>query len=229
MKKSFWGSNKHVFWQAMVIAFVIFWSGLMLGILFEGQRVNQLEEVYFNSETDIFDIQLKNELLAKFEFDCNVALIENIAFADKIYFEAKELEKFDSANRLTEEVINVHKRYDLLRTMLWDSVIDLQESCPGVTNSVVYIYEYDRPNPAVHAKQIAMSRVLSDLKGKYGGQVILIPIAGDTGIRSLDLLMLKYEVKDLPSIVINQDHVITDLVTLEDLEEYLILNNIENQ
>ena len=52
-------SNKHVFWQAFVVAFVIFWTGILIGVWFEDSRYNDLEKFYFNSETDLFDISLE--------------------------------------------------------------------------------------------------------------------------------------------------------------------------
>src|SRR3989344_7284983 len=95
--------NKHAFWQALIIAFVIFWTGIMLGIIFESSRASKLEKFYLNSETEIFDIQLKSDLLKLFKYDCDLALEENINFAERIYEEAKTLEKYDSSNKITED------------------------------------------------------------------------------------------------------------------------------
>ena len=214
-------SNKNVFWESLIIAFVIFWIGIILGILFEGSRANKLEKIFFGTETDIFDIQLNGEVLSMFNFNCETSLKENILFADRIYFEARELEKYDAATRITEDIVKLHKRYDLLRVMLWINIIRLQEECPNITNSVVYLYEYDEPRINKQAIQVTLSKVLLDLKKKYGDKVVLIPIADDTNIHSLDLLKSRYGITKSPAVIVNQKHKVTDLITLEELEKLL--------
>ena len=196
----------------------------MLGILFENSRTSKLENFYKSSETQIFDVQLTgNLLLNSLNPDCSIALQENIDFADKIYEEAKTLEKYDASNKITDDIIKLHSRYDLLRTMLWLNVIGLQEKCPNETNIVVYLYQYVEPSINTQAKQIAISKVTSDLKKKYGDKVLLIPLAYDTGVKSLNLLRSKYQINEFPVVIINQKNKINDLTTVEELEKYLEL------
>lgn len=215
--------NKHTFWQALIIALIIFFIGIILGIFFENYRTSRMERFYINSETEIFDIQLGSDILNMFEFDCDFVLRETIGFADRVYEEAKTLEKYDASNKITEDIVNVHKRYDLLRTALWRDAIKLQEKCPQKTNVVVYLYEYMEPSINTQAKQITLSKVLLDLKKKYEDKVILIPIAYDSGSKSLELLKQKYELTESPVVFINQKHKITELSSMEELEAYIIL------
>jgi len=214
-------NNKHVFWQAFVVALVIFWTGILLGVWFEDSRYNDLEKFYFNSETDLFDISLEGEILRDFGFDCSVAKQGNINFADRIYWEAKSLEKYDSSNAITENVIDLHRRYDLLRVMLWKSSIELKEKCPKEVNVVVYLYDYVDPRVEVSARQTTMSRVLGEVKERNGDNVILIPIAVDTEVKSLDLLSRKFNLGGAPLVVVNQDTVFSDLFSVEEIEKYL--------
>jgi len=216
-------NNKHAFWQALIITIVIFWTGIMLGVLFESSRADKLEKIYFNAETDIFDIQLESDLLTLLDADCEIATKGTIDFADQIYKEAKTLEKYDASTRITEEIIDIHKRYDLLRTMLWKNTIELQEKCPSTTNSIVYLYEYNNPATNTQAKQITFSKVLSDAKTKYGDKIILIPIAYDTGVKSLDLFKKTYDLDKAPIIIINQEDIIKEIPTVEMIEKYLKL------
>ena len=65
-----------------------------------------------------------------------------VSFADKIYEEARDLERFDEKNKLTESLKTVHRKYDFLRTLLWMNIIEVKERCGGV-NSVVYLYVYN--------------------------------------------------------------------------------------
>ena len=215
-------NNKHAFWQALIMALIIFSTGIILGILFENSRTSKLENIYKSSETEIFDIQLTGDLLLNEpKFDCRIALDENINFADKIYEEAKTLEKYDASNKITNEIIKLHSRYDLLRTMLWINTIELQEKCPSSTNTIVYLYQYVNPSINTKAKQSTISELTSDLKKKYGDRIILIPIAYDTGVRSLNLLRAKYQIDEFPIIIINQKDKITHLTTIGELEKYI--------
>src|SRR3989338_8322092 len=118
--------NKHAFWQAFIVALIIFWTGIMLGIWFESSRTTKLDDIYTKSETDIFDIELESDILKMSYFDCDIAMQANINFAEQIYEEAKKLEKYDSSNKITEDVAELHRRYDLLRTMLWVNTIEFK-------------------------------------------------------------------------------------------------------
>jgi len=214
-------NNKHVFWQALIIALLIFWTGILLGAWFEEGRISKLDQFYYDSETNIFDISLQGQILVNNNFSCGLIANESIDFADRIYAEAKSLEKLDASNKITEDALRLHKRYDLLRTMLWSNLIVQGKKCEKNFNVVVYLYQYNNPSINTKAKQDVMSKVLLDLKTKYSNKVILIPIAYDTEIKSLNYLMVKYNLKDQPQTIINQKDVFTELSTVEELEKYL--------
>jgi len=214
--------SKHVFWQALVVALVIFWAGIMIGVLFENSRADKLTEVYFDSETDIFDIMLQQNMLESSSVSCSASLTESKLFADRIYFEAKELEKYDSSTKLTDAIINLHRRYDMLRVLLWKGLVDIQSKCNSTdVNMVVYLYQYTKPSFDVRAKQVTFGKVLSDLKDKEGESMILIPIAFDTGINSLNLITKDYNITGYPVVLINGKYKITDIVSEEDISKYL--------
>lgn len=216
--------NKHVFWQALLVALVVFWAGILIGVFFENSRFNTLQNYYFSSETEIFDFTLRNSILSSSDFDCDIAVAESIHFADRIYAEATDLEKYDAASRITDNIVELHKRYDLLRVMLWNDLINLKKKCGSElqdVNVVVYLYDYVDTDVHTKATQVTMGRVLLDLKKKYGDTVILIPIAEDTGVKSLDLLMNAYAIDTVPVVIINENSTIEGLFTVEEAEEHL--------
>ncbi len=217
--------NKHSFWEALLMALVIFWTGIILGIFFEDSRADKLKSYYLDSETDIFDLNLQVQTFSRYENSCDKIMEQNVFFADKIYEEAKKLEKYDASTKITSEVFKLHRRYDLLRTMLWNNIIS--SNCSEGFNIIVYLYQYDEPSFDLEARQITFSKVLLDFKKKYSDQVILIPIAHDTGIKSLELLRDNYELDELPVVFINQKHKITDLITVNELEE-IVFGNLTN-
>ncbi len=214
--------NKHSFWQALLMALLIFWTGIILGIFFEDSRADRLKSYYLDSETDIFDLNIQAQMFSGNGNSCDKIMEQNVFFADKIYEEAKKLEKYDASTKITSEVFKLHRRYDLLRAMLWKNIIS--SNCSERFNVIVYLYQYDEPSMDLEARQITFSKVLLDFKKKYKDKVILIPIAHDTGIKSLDLLRDNYGLDELPVVFINQKHKITDLVTVTELEELIFGN-----
>lgn len=214
--------NKHTFWQALIVALVIFWTGIILGVLFEGARADKLTNYYFDSETALYDNFLQEKILSS-TGNCELIANESIAFADRIYYESKTLEKYDSSSAITEDTLRLHRRYDMLRTMLWLSLKERTVKCPDAFNTVVYLYQYDDPSPEMQAVQGATSNVLLDLKEKYGDSVILVPIAYDTDVASLSLALANYSIASYPAVIINDRNIVYGLSSVEELERYLIL------
>ncbi len=213
--------SKHVFWQALVIALIIFWSGILIGIFFENSRIEKLEDFYFGAKTDISDFELSSEILYGGNYNCALIQEHSVLLADKIYVEARLLEKYDDSNKITKDLIVLHRRYDLLRTILWKNIIENKEKCNSDLNTVVYLYNYDNPDLNTKAIQEAMSNFLIDLKGEYGDEIILIPIAVDTNVGALDLLRELYEVEKSPSIFVNEEFKFETLDSLENLKGFL--------
>jgi len=196
----------------------------MIGILFENSRADTLTQVYFDSETDIFDIMLQQNMLSDGQLSCDSSIAESRLFADRIYYEAKELEKYDSSTKLTDEIINLHRRYDMLRVLLWKGLVDVQNKCNNSDiDIVVYLYQYNEPSIEVKAKQATFGKVLSDLKDKEGDKIILIPIAFDTEINSLGIMTQEYNIDGYPVILINGKYKIREVVSEQDILKYINL------
>ncbi|MBU0894489.1 MAG: hypothetical protein KKF48_00845 [Nanoarchaeota archaeon] len=217
-------NNKNVFWQALVIALIVFWMGILIGIYFEKSRVEKLQDFYFNIETDIFDFQLASEIIYGFGLSCDSINNESIYFADKVYWEARQLEKYDNSNKITEELISLHRRYDLLRTLLWENVIMAKEKCGGKINTIVYLYQYNNPSLTTKATQGTMSSLLLDLKGEYGDKIVLIPIAVDTNVESLNALRDFYDLEKTPIIFVNEAQKFETIDSLKEIRQFLDIN-----
>ncbi len=212
-------SSRHVFWQALVIALVIFCGGILVGMFFENSRIEKLEDFYFTSKTELLDFELFSEILYEDEDNCDIIKESSVLLADKIYVEALKLEKYDNSNKITEDLITLHKRYDLLRTLLWKKIIENKKICN--LDTVVYLYKYDNPDLNTKAIQETMSNFLLDLKREKGSEIILIPIAVDTDLISLNYLIEGFNISQFPVVIINEEYIISNLDSMEDLETYL--------
>ena len=214
-------NQKHVFWQALLIAIFIFASGIALGFWLEESRIGKIAGLYAESELDLLDVKIQADILDLGEVNCKTAEINNLEFADKVYEEAKLLSKYDGSARLSDGIKLQHKKYDLLRTILWMNSIKIKKLCNSSFSNVVYIYQYNNPSIETSAEQGVVSRFLGDLKNKYGASIMLIPFAGDNNSTSITSLMRYYGVETLPSVIVDERLVIDSIEELDRIESYL--------
>ena len=216
-------SQKHVFWQALLLAVFVFSFGILLGFLLESSRTAEIEGLYNKADIELLDVKIQNELLDLNNINCNAAIQENIKFADKVYQEAKLLDDYEDASRLSDSIKIQHTKYDLLRTLFWINSIKLKQKCNASYHNLVYLYDYNNPRLDVRAKQEVFSRLLGEVKQDMGDRVMLIPLAGDNNLASISLLMNSYNVleSELPVILIDEKIKITNLDSEIEIEKYL--------
>ena len=211
---------KHAFWQAFFVTMLFFLAGLVLGVYLEQLRGDSLSVLSYNSEVSLYDSFALGKLLEINLTSCENLQKTSIIFADKIYGEARELERFDEKNKLTDSMKAIHRKYDLLRTLLWMNIIEMKEKC-GQINTVVYLYVYDTDDIKIKSEQTVWERVLSDLKEEEGDNLILIPIAADQEINSLDYLASFYGVKEFPAVIINEKNIFYEQKSADELMTFL--------
>lgn len=216
-------SQKHAFWEALLVTILIFGIGVFLGIVLENWRTGRIEYLYQESEVKLLDIRTQSEIYSSREFDCKTAVKENIEFADRIFKEAELLSRYEGAGRLTESLKLQHKKYDILRALLWLNSIKIKKNCNAFYSNVVYVYDYNDLNIDTKAKQAVFSNILTELKEKRGNEVMLIPMAGDNDLYSINLLMNLYNIteSELPIILIDERIKITELQNVEDIEKLI--------
>ena len=66
-----------------------------------------------------------------------------------------------------------------------------------------------------------ISRHLPQGIQEKGNEIILIPIATNNDLVSLDALLENYEISKYPVVIIDQEHVIEEVSSVEDLINYL--------
>lgn len=214
-------NQKHAFWQALIIAGFIFGIGLSLGFVLEGWRVGHVATLYSQSEVSLLDMKILADLSKIESINCSALLEANLKFADRIYEESRLLDDYDGSSRLSDGLKIQHKRYDLLRTLLWASNIQNKQACTEDPHILVYLYDYNSPSLETKAKQAVFSKYLANLKQEYGGDLLLIPIAGDNDIDSLDVLMNSYGIVNLPVIILDEDKKFSEIDELNNLSDLI--------
>ena len=213
--------NTFIFFEALVITLILLLVGFSIGLYFESFRTNKIVQGYKNFEIEALDLKLQNyyyQILQ--EEDCDIAFNENIAFADRLYNEGLIIQKYEDINQITENLLLEKKRYVLLKTELWLNSVILKQRCEKDFHTLVYIYS-NTPGQAKRAEQEAISNVLKEIKEKKGNNVVLIPIAGDMGLRAIELQMKIYGIDYLPSVIIDEEHVLEGFHNIEKIEEFL--------
>jgi len=214
-------SKKHVFWEALLVVVLIFSVGIFLGIMFEESMFSEINSYYAQSEVSFVDGVAMTALIDLEIPGCEELMNFNIDFANRIYEEAKTLEKYEESERLTEKLKLAHKKYDVLRTFLWINNMKIFDRCGENYSLVVYLYEYETQDTTKEATQSVWEKILYDLKQERGNSLVLIPIAVDQNIISLDAVLGGFNIDSYPAVILNNKEVITELKSVSELEELL--------
>ena len=213
-------SRKNVFWEALIITIAIFMMGLFLGILIETSNSNKIGDLFTQSEISLVDGMAILKLSEESNISCEVLKEQNINFANKIYEEAKLLEEYETSGKLTDGMKLLHKKYDLLRTLLWMSNQESLERCSNY-NLIVYLYSYNSEETNTKATQNVWGKMLLDIK-ENRNDILLLPIAADQNLTSLDILLSEYEIESIPAVVINNKDILYELENKDSVETHLL-------
>ena len=213
--------QKKIFLYAFILTFFVFNFGIFMGYMLETSRVNKVNTFYLESELELLDQRIQKDALDLMELDCESLVKENIAFADRTFQEALVIQRYEDANKMNEDINFQHKRYDLLRTLFWINSVRIKQKCGSDYHNLVYFYKFNNPSIEQGSKQRFFSNLLIEIKDEYGSKVMLIPIAGDNDLPSINLLLDKYNITEFPTILIDEKIKITDLKTKEDIFKYL--------
>lgn len=217
-------NQKYFFLYALIIAVIVFNIGIFMGYMLESSRLSKINTLYLDAEMEMLDQRIQKDILNS-EFInktvCQNFVDENIKFADKIYQEAQQIQKYELANKMSSEITFQHKRYDLLRTLFWMNSKAIKQECRSDYHNVVYLYKYNNPTVAQDSEQAFFSNLLGELKSRYGSKIMLIPIAGDNDISSINILLKEYSITEFPTILIDEKVKITEVNNIQDIEKYL--------
>ncbi len=211
-----------IFLESAIIALLILIIGFSFGLYVESNRNEKIVDSYKDYEVEALDLKLQNYYYQIMDStSCERAVEQNFEFADDIYLRGLELEKFEESNQITDELLREKKRYSLLKTELWLNTLLLKKKCDVDFDTIAYIYAGKPESSAIVSQQKIVSNVLRTIKEKKGNDLILLPIAGDLDLKSVDLQKRVYGVTSLPSLIINERIVLEGFYTAEQIESYL--------
>lgn len=219
------GKSKGAFLQAFLFTIIVFGIGMLLGFYLESSRAGKVETSLTSSEINMIDEQIRIRMMDELNISCEQAIGSTFDFADRIYGEAIRLEKYDIAAKFIDAMTVIHKRYDLLRMMLWSEGMGIRKKCQGDFHTIVYLYDYKTEDLGKKAMQNSISKVLTELKIKHPKEILLIPIAGNLGLDSVNIVKEKYGIKELPAVIIDENITISELVAVDEMENIVFQSN----
>jgi hypothetical protein len=210
-----------IFLEVLFLTWLMVGGGLLLGVYLESNRADQVISQYKQLEIGALDLKLQNyyyQIMDK--SSCTEAINQNFIFADKIYGEGLILEQYEKSQKLSNDLMLEQERYALLKTELWLNTILLKEKCSNPFHTVVYLFSQDN-SPAMQAEQSAISKTLEQIKKERGNSIVLIPIAADLGLDSIEMQKRTYNITSLPSIIIDEKYVLPGFSSKEKINSYL--------
>ncbi|MDP3966128.1 MAG: hypothetical protein Q8Q04_01205 [archaeon] len=205
-----------VFLQALLITIVVFIVGFYIGISVEAGRTAQVNNYFTQSETSLVDILALNKLVGSGLLTCQDLIESNRVLLDRVYNEASELDQYEESGKLTDSLKTLHQKYDVLRTYLWINSIEIKRECVENFPTIVYIYNHDEKDLMKKAEQNVWSKLLLEVKNE-NKEVHLIPIAQDSNLESLNLLIKNYGIKSFPAVIVNEKDVFYEFPTKEEI------------
>jgi len=183
--------NNHIFLETMILSILILIGGFVLGFSVESWRTNKVINETRTFEIEALDLKLQNYYYQIMDdASCQEAITQNFIFADDLYNRGLILEKYELANQLSEDITREKKRYVLLKTELWLNSLLLKNKCGGENktfHTLVYFYSNERKDLVKNSKQLVFANILKQLKEEEENNLILLPLAGDLNLSSVDL------------------------------------------
>ena len=213
--------QKYLFLYALIATILVFNIGIFMGYMLEVSRVSKINTLYLNTEIGILDQLTQKDALEILSPDCELLVQENVKFGDRIYEEALIIEEYENANKINSDIKFQHKRLDLLRALFFINSVKIKQTCNSDYHIITYFYKYNNPTLEQDSKQKFFSNLLQDLKKEFGAKIMLIPIAADNDIPSINLMVKSYKITQLPTILIDEETKLTEIENREEIEKYL--------
>lgn len=215
-------TRNKIFLETLAITLVILIVGFAIGFFVESYRADKIFRDYKAFEVESLDLKMQTYYLETIESSsCASAIQENINFADRVYNEGLLIQKYEDESELTQNILLEKKRYVLLDEQLWINSMILRKKCDNPFHTLIYVYSQN-PDSSKEAEQAAISKTLQEIKQERGNDIILVPIAGDMGIISIESQLRNYNITYLPSVLIDEKTVLAGFNTKDDILKYFV-------
>jgi hypothetical protein len=213
---------KNIYLQSLILAIFIFLSGIMFGIWIDNYRLSAIRQNLL-SDTVFWDDSLFLSKYSQFfgQDFCDKALNLNLLFNEKIYKRGIEIENAVLANKFAPEMREELKKYTLMQAQFWLNSIDLKKKCNFTYHTVVHLQMFNPPTPQDVVDNKAQANIMLKLKEECGNKIMLIPLYADLNLTTIDAILVNYNVKKLPAVIVDETHLFQGLTQLDTLKNYV--------
>lgn len=198
--------SKQRYITAGIITILIFALGLLLGMVVDYERVQALEERYYENELDYRSLQLQFSFLNFAEHNKNACNAFEVAIKNSVSELSDSLEKVETykenSGTQRESFELIQRRYILDNIRYWMVVEEAKEVCDINRLSVLYFYS-GKNCPSCPDQGV----ILTFFKKKYGDSLLVFPIDVDNAIKEpvLEVIMGRFNITSMPSLVIDSE------------------------
>jgi len=202
--------------KALALTTAVFLVGIFIGFMMEGFVASDIGSQATSIGTSVQELELEMLYLQGVNKSESCPVMNDIIEKTNsaIYSLSNELTQYSDKNVLFEKenVLDVKKRYTLYLIKNWILQKRVKEECGLKAPIILYFYEREECNDC-----IIQGNILTLFNERLGDEVIIFPL--DRGIDSpmLALLVNKYGIDQVPSLVID-DVVHKGLVSKDDLK-----------
>jgi hypothetical protein len=201
---------RYYFIEALALTIILFIGGFMLGMLMENNRNAELASLYSSVEIEILDLGDKLDISNLGKYTCSELVSRNSEIGDEIYSQALIFQRYEDAAIFTKDkLVEEHRKFDILRTMFWINSVKIKDRCGSkVFDTVVYLYDYPVEDMGSVAKQRIMESITAEIKDGINENIVLIPIAKNLNISTLDSMIEKYANINESAVLIINEHAV---------------------
>jgi len=186
---------RYYFLEALIFTIALFAIGFFMGFVIEQARNNELHSYYSNTENALNNLQEQLDISNLGKYTCSELIERNFDIGDQIYTQALIFDRYENSAIFTKnQLIDEHRKFDILRTLFWINSIKIKDRCGSeVFDTLVYLYDYQSEVIEDVAKQKVMARVTLEIKQDSKNSIILIPIAKNLNISELNSMIKDYD------------------------------------
>lgn len=208
----------NTFRKAAILTILVFLLGVAFGIWVDNYRLGSVKRFFSQIDVSWNDARLLNLYFERVgETYCDLMLEQNLAYNEKIYKEGLKIEEAIDVNRFTPELKVEKQRYVLLQMQFWLNSQELKEKCNFTYKNIVHLYEQTPSTKGSLAEHEVQSSVLLGLKEICGSEIMLIPLAVDINLTTIDTITKQYNITEYPAIIIDENIVFQGLTSFEKL------------
>ena len=186
-----------IYLTALVIAIIIFISGVVTGLFLLEFRNSRIEKDVKQLNIKAFDMSLQLLMLEKFR-NCrtfNEALNAILEDMGEIESKLAEIENSNGLNKY--EFKELRENYQLL-SLKYLLILKSFPEC--IRNRTVIIYFYTDNCNSCENEGI----ILTHIKKKYGNSILVFPFDHSLNLSSIRMLESQYDVSQFPTLIINE-------------------------